>query len=170
MKTLIALITLLLIVLIGGRLITGQTGRAQQPVPREPLVQPENKTEDPTEMDILPEWASSPEGEELPAYFQVIIDNNLFRPLGWTETPKRYTDYRLLGTLTESETPARAILQERSSKQTRVVTLGETIGDFHVFRIQHKQVTLKKGEQLVLLTLDEMLFLSPTPKVVGESY
>lgn len=171
MKTLIALITLLLIVLIGGRLITGQTGRAQQPVPREPLVQPENKTEDQTETDILPEWASSPNSEEeLPAYFQVIIDNNLFRPLGWTETPKRYTDYRLLGTLTESETPARAILQERSSKQTRVVTLGETIGDFHVFRIQHKQVTLKKGQQLVLLLLDETLFLSPTPKVVGESY
>ena len=71
---------------------------------------------------------------------------------------------------TDSETPARAILQERGSKQTRVVTLGETIGEFHVFRIQHKQVTLKKGEQLVLLTLDETLFLSPTPKVVGESY
>lgn len=175
MKTLIAWITLLLIVILGGRLITGQTGRAQQLVPRKPIARtedpPENKTENQTETDISLEQASSPEWKkELPAYFQVIIDNNLFRPLGWTETPKRYTDYRLLGTLTESETPARAILQERSSKQTRVVTLGETIGDFHVFRIQHKQVTLKKGEQLVLLLLDETLFLSPTPKVGQESY
>ena len=175
MKTLIASITLLFIVLIGGRLITGQTGCAQQPVPRELLVPPEdgleNKTGNQTETGISLEWASSPNSEEeLPAYFQVIIDNNLFRPLGWTETPERYTDYRLLGTLTESEMPARAILQERGSKQTRVVTLGETIGEFHVFRIQHKQVTLKKGEQLVLLTLDETLFLSPTPKVGQESY
>lgn len=158
MKTIAASIVMLLLVLIGGMLVTRKPGHSQRVVSVE---RPETQTE--TEMSS--ERASSPDSEEeLPAYFQVIIDNNLFRPLGWTEQPKSYTDYRLLGTLTESETPSRAILQERGSKQTRIVTLGETLGDFHVFRIQHKQLTLKKGDQLVLLLLDETLFLSPTPK------
>lgn len=162
MKTIAASIALLLLVILGGMLVTRRPRHSQRVVSIE-------QTETQTETEISLERASSLYGEEeLPEYFQVIIDNNLFRPLGWTEQPKSYTDYRLLGTLTESETPSRAILQERGSKQTRIVTLGETLGDFHVFRIQHKQVTLKKGAQLVLLLLDETLFLSPTPKVETE--
>lgn len=101
-------------------------------------------------------------------FYRTIIDNNLFRPLGWNERPKSYTDYRLLGTITESEGPSLAVLQERRSKRTHIVTLGDTLGDFHVFRIQHKQVTLRKGNQLAILTLEDALFLSPTPRVETE--
>lgn len=162
MKTIIASIALLLIVLIAGILSTSKTKQPRAtPIPTQ-------KTETESmenQRNSTPKWE-----EELTYYHQIIIDNNLFRPLGWTEQPKSYTDYRLLGTLTESETPSRAIIQEHGSKQIRIVTLGETLGDFHVFQIQHKQVTLKKGDRLVLLLLDETLFLSPIPKTEQESY
>lgn len=85
-------------------------------------------------------------------------------PNGRKVTP----NYRLLGTITESEIPSLAVLQERRSKRTHIVTLGDTLGDFHVFRIQHKQVTLRKGNQLAILTLENALFLSPTPRMETE--
>ena len=161
MKTLIASITLLLIVLIGGRLITGQTGRAQQPVPRKPIVQPEdrreNQAENQTETDISLEWAPSPEWEEeLPDYFQVIIDNNLFRPLGWTPEHKSDVPFQLVGTILKDELDDyQAVLKTVDTQQIHFVNLNETQNGWRLVMIEPKQVVLEKADRRITLALNE---------------
>ena len=65
----------MLLVIIAGMLSTQQHRQTPQTQP-----EPPSKTETPrqTESTRASEWE-----EEFPNYFQVIIDNNLFRPLGW---------------------------------------------------------------------------------------
>ena len=152
MKTLIASITLLLIVLISGRLITGQTGCAQQPVPRKPIAQTGNQTE----TDISPEQAPSPEGEELPDYFQVIIDNNLFRPLGWTPERKSDVPFQLVGTILKDELDDyQAVLKAVDTQQIHFVNLNETQNGWRLVMIEPKQVVLEKAGRRITLALNE---------------
>ena len=86
-------------------------------------------------------------------FHRTIVDNNLFRPLGWTP-PRPQEPYRLLGTLIarDADTPARAILQGTNARTTHIVTVGETLNtDTLVVDIQPKQVTLEKdGHQRTL--------------------
>ena len=88
-------------------------------------------------------------------FYRTIIDNNLFRPLGWTP-PRPQKPYRLLGTIipTDAKTPPKAIIQNTVGNQTRIVTIGDTLDtDTHVTDIQTKYVTLKKNGQQRKLTL-----------------
>ena len=94
-------------------------------------------------------------------FYQIIIDNNLFRPLGWRPPAKNKITYKLLGTITNSETPARAILQDKASQRTYTVSIDETLGDFQVIEIQPRRVTLKNGTQHVTLLLDNTLLINP---------
>ena len=78
-------------------------------------------------------------------FYRTIVDNNLFRPLGWRPARPR-EPYRLLGTLlpSDGETPPQAILQRTTTGRTDTVTIGETLDtDTIVTDIQPKQVTLK---------------------------
>ena len=90
-------------------------------------------------------------------FYRTIIDNNLFRPLGWRPLRPR-EPYRLLGTIipTNGEIPPQAILQTTSRNQTRIISLGEKLdADTTVTDIQPKQVTLEKtGEKPRILTLN----------------
>lgn len=87
------------------------------------------------------------------AFYRVIIDNNLFRPLGWTP-PRPREPYRLIGTIlpTDANTPKQAILQGNASQQTHIVRIGDKLdADTIVIDIQPKQVTLEKvGQQRTL--------------------
>ena len=78
------------------------------------------------------------------AFLRTIIDNNLFRPLGW-RPPRPREPYRLIGTILprDENTPPRAILQTTAGNKTYSVTIGENL-DTHteVGDIQPKQVTL----------------------------
>lgn len=77
-------------------------------------------------------------------FYRTIIDNNLFRPLGWTP-PRPREPYRLIGTLipTDANTPKQAILQRTPAGRTYTVTIGETLdNDTKVVDISSKQVTL----------------------------
>lgn len=94
-------------------------------------------------------------------FYQIIIDNNLFRPLGWRPPAKNKITYKLLGTITNSETPARAILQDKASQRTYTVSIDETLGDFQVTEIQPRRITLKNGTQHVTLLLDNTLLINP---------
>ena len=91
------------------------------------------------------------------SFKRTIIDNNLFRPLGWT--PPRPTEpYRLIGTIlprSETHTPPKAILQTTAGHQTYIVTLGSNIdANTQVVDIQSKQVTLStQGRQRTLMLL-----------------
>lgn len=95
-------------------------------------------------------------------FFQTILDNNLFAPLGWTPIEETLT-YQLIGTHVpiERKIDATAILQEKTEAKTiRVVLIGTKLSaDTVVFDIQPKQVVLKKGKQRITLTLGKFQFL-----------
>ena len=87
------------------------------------------------------------------AFLRTIIDNNLFRPLGW-RPPRPREPYRLIGTILprDENTPPRAIFQTIAGNKTYIVTIGENL-DTHteVVDIQSKQVTLATdGKQRTL--------------------
>ena len=88
-----------------------------------------------------------------PEFYRVIINNNLFRPLGWTPRRSKIV-YRLLGTRipTDGETRSQAILQ--SAAGNKIVSTGETFGEYTLTDIQRKQVTLEKGGEVQILKLN----------------
>ena len=88
------------------------------------------------------------------AYYRTIIDNNLFRPLGWTP-PRPIEPYRLIGTiLPRSETtPPKAIIQSTAGQKTYIVSTGDKLdASTEVVSIEGKQVTLStQGQQRTLM-------------------
>jgi len=86
-------------------------------------------------------------------FYRTIIENNLFRPLGWTP-PRPKEPYRLIGTLIprDDTTPPRAFLQTTTGNITHIVSPGDKIDDHtKVVEIQNKQVTLStNGKQRTL--------------------
>ena len=80
-------------------------------------------------------------------FYRTIVDNNLFRPLGWTP-PRPREPYRLIGTLipTDANTPKQAILQRTSGGRTTTVLIGDQLDkDTTVTDIHPQQVTLEKA-------------------------
>jgi hypothetical protein len=80
-------------------------------------------------------------------FYCTIVDNNLFRLIGWTP-PRPRDPYRLLGTRTptDGKSEAQAILQSTTVGRTYTVSLGEMLDtDTTVVDIQPKQVTLEKA-------------------------
>ena len=80
------------------------------------------------------------------AYYSPIVENNLFRPLGWRPKPS-IERYRLLGTIipTNTNTPPKAIIKTTIGSQTYIVTPGQKLdATTEVIDIQSKQVTLSK--------------------------
>lgn len=106
------------------------------------------------------------QSSDLPPYpsdfYRTIIDNNLFRPLGWT--PLRPVEpYRLLGTIlsTDEKTPPQAILQSTAGNQTHIVSIGSTLdAATKIVDIQPKQVTLDRRGQQRILKLEASLWMN----------
>ena len=97
---------------------------------------------------------TSPRVFDSNAFHRTIIDNNLFRPLGWTP-PRPSEPYRLIGTIwfpRRANTPPQAILQSTAGKTTYIVTLGDKIDALtEVVSIEGKQVILStNGKQRTL--------------------
>ncbi len=84
-------------------------------------------------------------------YFKVIVNNNIFRRLGW-RPPKKEPEYTLIGTTTNPNSAySEAIILERRSNQLRTVKVGETFGTVSVKEIKPKQVLLDdKGKEIKL--------------------
>lgn len=86
-------------------------------------------------------------------FYQTIIDNNLFRPLGWTP-PRPKEPYRLIGTVLprSANTPPKAIIETTAGNQTHIVSPGEQIdASTEVVSIEGKAVTLStEGQQRTL--------------------
>ena len=94
------------------------------------------------------------------AFYKVIIDNNLFRPLGWTP-PKDEPAYTLIGTAVGAEgTVSQATLLEKRSNRYHFVTIGTKLGDMTVKDIQAKQVTLDNAGKPITLKAGELQFLT----------
>lgn len=89
-------------------------------------------------------------------FYRMIINNNLFRPLGWQRSRSRET-YRLLGTLipNDGQTKTQAILQSTTTRTTYIVSIGDTLDmDTTVTDIQPKRVALEKAGVLRTLHLN----------------
>ncbi len=93
-------------------------------------------------------------------FYRVIIDYNLFRPLGWAPK-KSEPQYSLIGTVVDTNsTIAQAIVLEKRSNQYHVVTIGEKIGEVTVTDIQAKQITLDQAGKPLTLKTSSLQFLS----------
>ena len=94
------------------------------------------------------------------AFYRVIIDNDLFRPLGWTP-PNNEPAYSLVGTAVHPDgVIAQATLLERRSNRYHFVTIGQKLGDITVKDIQAKQVVLEKDGKPITLKAEALQFLA----------
>ena len=102
-------------------------------------------------------------------YYDVIVENNLFRPLGWTP-PKRQPKYALIATLLESRGgAAKALLMENASEKTFYVTVGEKIGDMTVESIKARQVKLNTSGEVLTLKVPSIAFLNTSASALSPS-
>ena len=96
-------------------------------------------------------------------FYRTIIDNNLFRPLGWTP-PRPVEPYQLLGTIlpTNEKIPPQAIIQiSTAGNKTHIVSIGDTLdADTKIVDIQPKQVVLDRAGQQTTLKLDTSPWIS----------
>ena len=86
-------------------------------------------------------------------FYKTIIDNNLFRPLGWTP-PNNEPSYSLVGTAVDlNGVISQATLLERRSNRYHFVTIGTELDGMTVKEIQTKKVIMdKEGETVTLNT------------------
>lgn len=97
------------------------------------------------------------------SFYRTIIENNLFRPLGWSP-PRPKEPYRLIGTVLprSANTPPTAIIQTTAGKKNYIVSIGEPLdASTEVVEIQPKQVTLETEGQRRTLRLTETHYLNP---------
>ena len=91
-------------------------------------------------------------------YYQIIVDNNIFRPLGW-KPPNKEPEYTLLGTSFDpTGNRSEAFVLEERSNQFHTVSVGDKIGDAIIKEIGKKTVSLyKDGEMITLNSRVEFL-------------
>ncbi len=125
---------------------------------------PKNSTPRPTSLAEPPE-VLAPQASDIPhdttpdAFYQFIIDNNLFRPLGW-RTPKKQPDYTLIGTaVSENIEDSNAFILERSSGRMHIVKVGDVFGEALVKVIESKRVILNEGGKEIVLYCGRLQFI-----------
>ncbi len=100
------------------------------------------------------------ERESVSNFYRVIVENNLFRPLGW-QRPNRDPEYALVATWIGTQgTVAKALVMERKSSQLYYVANGEKVGNAIIENIEANQVSLKASNSIVTLKAESMQFLS----------
>lgn len=90
------------------------------------------------------------------SFYDVIIKNNIFRPLGW-RPPRQVIPYELLSTIIypQEEKSPTAIIKETMGSVTHFVSTGDRIGDTVVVKIEPKQVTLNIAGKVVHLNIGQ---------------
>ena len=153
----IGIIIIGIITTIGFYLYAPNTQGYQRPVVKNKVISPERKVEPPPNKKVEDKSANA---LVLPdAFYQTIIDNNLFRPLGWQpETPQ--PKYRLLGTQIATNTTqhTKAFIVELQSGQLHIVQVNDRIGEQIVKRIEAKKVILQGDDQEIILQIEHALF------------
>ena len=87
------------------------------------------------------------------SFYQTIIDNNIFRPLGWRK-PIRQPQYQLIGTSITSD-GSEAIIQDKHSNHLYTLSIGDTIGEATLQQIHPKRVILKENDKHTTLRLTQ---------------
>lgn len=92
-------------------------------------------------------------------FYKQIIDNNIFRRLGW-KPPQKPVEFVLYGTAsTEDENNSKAYIYETQSKRLHTVKVGDTIGKAKITEIREKQVKMDKDGKEIKLQGGKMRFL-----------
>ena len=146
LKTIVFISLGLLVVLIFGFFGSRSVQTAASTQPRHETL---TETTQPVSPRVFRKSLSTPQDSlsdfQKTDFYRTIIDNNLFRPLGWRPARPR-EPYRLLGTLLPSDgnTPPQAILQSTPARSTYIVRIGDKLDKATtVTDIQPKQVILK---------------------------
>ena len=95
------------------------------------------------------------------AFYLTIVNNNLFRPLGW-RPPRPREPYRLTGKIISinDNKSTQAILQSTTARTIYIVRIGDTFDkDTTVTGIQPKQVTLENTGHQRTLKLNTTLWI-----------
>ena len=93
------------------------------------------------------------------SFYQLIIDNNLFRPLGW-RTPKKQSNYTLVGTaVSENIADSEAFILDRSSNHMHIVKVGDVFGEAVVRVIESRRVILNEAGKEIVLHCGRLQFL-----------
>jgi len=92
-------------------------------------------------------------------FYQLIVDNNIFRPLGW-RPPQKTPQYILIGTtIAPDSSNAKAFILELQSNHLHTVRVGETFGNIRVKEILSKKVTLQEEGKETVLQCGKLQFL-----------
>ena len=93
------------------------------------------------------------------SFYQFVIDNNLFRPLGW-RTPKKQPNYTLIGTaVSENIAASKAFILERSLDHMHIVKVGDVFGEALVKVIESKRVILNEAGKEIVLYCGRLQFI-----------
>lgn len=98
-------------------------------------------------------------------FYQTIIRNNLFAPLGTdvNAEPEPGAHLSLVGTFVSEDPSASSVLvKDATTGRHHRLSVGEGVGDFHLLAIEAKQVRFYHHGTEVKLVLPENLFLNPT--------
>ena len=103
--------------------------------------------------------SNSSEADNSSDFYGMIVDNNLFRPLGW-RPPNKEPEYTLIGTAFDPNGgPSEAFVLEQRSNQFYVARVGDKVGDTVVKEIEQKKVTLDKNGETITLRRGNIQFL-----------
>ncbi len=92
-------------------------------------------------------------------FYKVIVDNNLFRPLGW-RPPNREPEYAFISTRVDpTGTFAEAYFSEQRSNQLHRAKVGDKVGGVVVKEIESKKITLDKNGEMITLRRENSPFL-----------
>ena len=103
-------------------------------------------------------------------YYNVIVNNNIFRPLGW-RPPNREPEYAFVTTsVYDDASLSVGYVEERRSNRTHAVGIGDKIGDAVVTDIKDKEILLDKdGEKITLRRGNNFFLKTGSSRRGGES-
>ena len=93
-----------------------------------------------------------------PDYYQVIITNNLFRPLGWTK-PKSPPAFALIATVMKSEGNHKALIRNTRNRKVYYVAVGDKLeAGVKVEKIESRSVTVNESGKPTVYRLKRLNF------------
>lgn len=102
-------------------------------------------------------------------YYSVIVNNNIFRPLGW-RPPNKEPEYSFNGAfVSDDNSKSEGYVLERRSNKYYTVVIGDKIGDAVVTDIQEKEISLDKNGEKITLKLANEPFLKTGGSRRGDS-
>ena len=88
------------------------------------------------------------------AFYRVIVDYSLFRPLGW-RLPNNSPRYELIATKIPTVGEAKALIKESRSSQTYYVSLGDQLQESKIDEISANRVGLVSEGKTIFLSISE---------------